>query len=74
MIRILTIVSVATLLIVPAAEARSTRTSVKAPSAAALKARQNALDDFSARMTRLDRLMGVPSMTAVRSRSAQAGH
>ena len=74
MIRILTIVCVAALLIAPAAEARSTRSSVKEPSTAALKARQTALNDFNARMSRLDRLMGVPSTTIVRSRSAQAGH
>ena len=74
MIRSLTIASVAIVLIASAAEARSTRMHAQAPSTAALKTRQSALDAFSTRMSRLDRLMGVPPTTAVRSRSAQAGH
>ena len=77
--RFLTTAAVAALLLAPAvqAQARPIKTAAKAPAkalpSAAIKARQNAMNDFSARMGRLDRLMGVPSPTTVRSRSAEAG-
>jgi Ni/Co efflux regulator RcnB len=78
MTRTLTILAAAALLALPVAqaEARSTRAQVKtqlAQSNPAIKARQNAMNDFSARMSRLDALMGVPGTTSVRSRSAEAG-
>ncbi|MHB2205987.1 hypothetical protein [Methylobacterium sp. CM6257] len=74
MTRTLTILSLAALLAATAvAEARPVRAPAKPPANAALKARQNAMDGFSARMSRLDALMGMPSTTAARSRSAEAG-
>jgi phage terminase small subunit len=39
----------------------------------ALKARASAMNDFQARMSRLDALMGVQPAARVRSRSAEAG-
>jgi hypothetical protein len=71
--RTLTIAALAALLVAPAAQARGIRAHAKAPPNAAIKTRQVAMDDFSARMSRLDRLMGVPSATGARSRSAEAG-
>jgi hypothetical protein len=80
MTRTLSILAAAALLALPAAqaEARSTRAPAKTQFAKiqsnpAIKARQNAMNDFSARMSRLDALMGVPTTTSVRSRSAEAG-
>lgn len=85
MTRTLTILAAAALLTSPVAraEARATRAPAKtqvakAPLAKAqnnpaVKARQNALNDFSARMSRLDALMGVPATNSVRARSAEAG-
>lgn len=73
--RTLTLLSAAALLAVPVAEAqaRPTRAPAKAQTSAAIKARQNAMDGFSARMSRLDALMGVPRAASARSRSAEAG-
>ena len=73
--RTLTTLAVAALLLGSAAqaEARTIRVPAKAPPSAAIKARQTAMNDFSARMCRLDRLMGLPSTPALRSRSAEAG-
>ncbi len=73
--RTLTTVAVGALLAhaAVAAEARPSRAPAKAPSSAALKARQSAMNDFNARMSRLDRLMGIPASAPVRSRSAEAG-
>jgi outer membrane lipoprotein-sorting protein len=73
MTRTLTLAALALLLVAPAAQAGPTRAHAKAQPNPALKARQAAINDFSARMTRLDRLMGVPSATGARSRSAEAG-
>lgn len=39
--------------------------------APSVKARQTAMDGFSARMSRLDALMGTPSVTRTRSASAE---
>lgn len=75
MTRSLTIAALAALLAVPAAqaEARARHATAKAQPSAALKARQNVMNDFNARMSRLDALMGVPSTSSVRARSAEAG-
>jgi len=75
MIRTLTIAALAALLALPAAqaEARARHTPAKAQPSAAIKARQNVMNDFNARMSRLDALMGVPSTSSVRARSAEAG-
>ncbi|WCS22604.1 hypothetical protein LOK46_15500 [Methylobacterium sp. NMS14P] len=75
MTRTLTIAALAALLAVPAvqAEARPRHTPAKAQPSAAIKARQTVLNDFNARMSRLDALMGAPSTSSVRARSAEAG-
>lgn len=75
MTRSLTIAALAALLAVPAAqaEARARHATAKAQPSAALKARQNVMNDFNARMSRLDALMSVPSTSSVRARSAEAG-
>jgi hypothetical protein len=57
----------------PAAEARPARTPAKPLHNAAFKSRDTALRDFSARMSRLDALMGISTAAPVRSRSAEAG-
>jgi hypothetical protein len=73
MARTLTLIVFAALLAAPAAEARPARTPAKPLHNAAFKSRDTALRDFSARMSRLDALMGVPNATLVRARSAEAG-
>lgn len=73
MARTLTLLTLVSCLVVPAAEARPARAPAKPPLNAALKARNSALRDFDARMSRLDGLMGVQTAHAVRSRSAEAG-
>jgi hypothetical protein len=75
MTRSLTIAALAALLAVPAAqaEARARHATAKAQPSAAIKARQNVMNDFNARMSRLDALMGVPSTSSVRARPAEAG-
>ncbi|MBP2495666.1 outer membrane lipoprotein-sorting protein [Methylobacterium sp. PvP062] len=75
MTRSLTIAALAALLAVPAAqaEARARHATAKAQPSAAIKSRQNVMNDFNARMSRLDALMGVPSTSSVRARSAEAG-
>ncbi|RUP18613.1 hypothetical protein [Methylobacterium sp.] len=75
MTRSLTIAALAALFAVPAAqaEARARHATAKAQPSAAIKARQNVMNDFNARMSRLDALMGVPSTSSVRARSAEAG-
>ncbi|SFL59664.1 hypothetical protein [Methylobacterium pseudosasicola] len=73
MIRALIVLPLATLLIVPAAEARSARVHAKPLPNPAIKARESALKDFDARMSRLDALMGLSSKASPRSRSADAG-
>lgn len=75
MTRSLTIAALAALLAVPAAQAepRARHATAKAQPSAAIKARQNVMNDFNARMSRLDALMGVPSTSSVRARSAEAG-
>ena len=69
--RTLTLLSAAALLAVPVAEAQARPT--RAQTSAAIKARQNAMDDFSARMSRLDAQKGVPRAGSARARSAEAG-
>jgi hypothetical protein len=73
--RTLTIAALAALLASPAiqAEARARHVPAKAQPSAAIKARQNVLNGFNARMSRLDALMGVPSTSSARARSAEAG-
>ena len=73
MIRALTLLTLAALVIAPAAEARPSRAPAQPVPNAAVKARQVVLKDFDARMSRLDALMGLPTKTAPRSRSAEAG-
>jgi hypothetical protein len=73
MIRALTSLSLAVLLLAPAAEARSARTHAKPQPNPAIKARESVLKDFDARMSRLDALMGLSPKVAPRSRSAEAG-
>jgi hypothetical protein len=73
MIRTRTLLSLAALLAAPVAEARPGRPPAKPVPNAASKTREIALRGFNARMSRLDALMGVPSTTPVRSRSAEAG-
>jgi len=84
MTRTLTLLAAAALLALPVAraEARATRAPAKTQVTAslararnnpALRARQNAMNGFSARMSRLDALMGVPAAASVRARSAEAG-
>ncbi|SDN18194.1 hypothetical protein SAMN05216360_106184 [Methylobacterium phyllostachyos] len=73
MARTLTLLTVATLLAAPIAEARPARTPAKPELSAAIKTRQGALRDFNARMSRLDALMGVSPATKTRARSAEAG-
>ncbi|RUP15623.1 MAG: hypothetical protein EKK43_05920 [Methylobacterium sp.] len=71
----LTIAALAALLAVPTiqAEARPRQAAAKVQPSAALKARQTVMNDFNARMSRLDALMGVPKSSSVRARSAEAG-
>jgi hypothetical protein len=71
MMRSLRLLTLAALVAVPAsyAQARPVRTVVKAPPNPALKAREAAMKGFTARMNRLDALMGTG---AGRSRSASA--
>ena len=71
--RVLAILSLAALLTIPAVEAQA-RPARTHPNAA-IRARQSAMDAFTARMSRLDTLMGVPSASSrvARSRSAEAG-
>ncbi|KAA0125641.1 hypothetical protein CIW48_00605 [Methylobacterium sp. P1-11] len=75
MTRTLTIAALAALLAVPAvqAEARARHTPAKAQPGAAIKARQTVMNGFNARMSRLDALMGVPTTSSIRARSAEAG-
>ncbi|MEE7490119.1 hypothetical protein ACU4GR_21830 [Methylobacterium oryzae CBMB20] len=75
MIRTLTIAALAALLALPAvgAEARARHTSAKAQPNAAIKARRTVMTGFDARMSRLDALMGGPSASSIRARSAEAG-
>lgn len=73
MIRALTTISLAALLLAPAAQARPTRAQAQPSPSPAVKARQTALKDFDARMSRLDSLMGLSPRAAPRSRSAEAG-
>lgn len=73
MARTLTLLSLAALLAVPAAEARPFRAPAKSVHNAAIRTRDTALRDFDTRMSRLDALMGVPTATPKRSRSAEAG-
>ena len=70
MARTLTLLSLAALLVIPAAEARPFRAPAKLVHNAA---RDTALRDFDARMSRLDALMGVSTAAPKRSRSAEAG-
>ncbi|MCJ2133806.1 hypothetical protein MKK69_06945 [Methylobacterium sp. J-026] len=73
MTRTLTFLSLAAFLAAPVAEAHPARNPAKPGLSAAIKARQSAMNDFSARMSRLDGLMGVRPATPVRTRSAEAG-
>lgn len=75
MTRTLTIATLAALLAVPAveAEARARHAPPGAQPNAAIKARQSVMNDFNARMSRLDALMGVSKTRSVRARSAEAG-
>ena len=73
MIRALTLLSLAAILVAPTAEARSTRAHAKPAPNPAVKARESALNDFDARMSRLDALMGLSPKASPRSRSAEAG-
>ncbi|MDP4004727.1 hypothetical protein [Methylobacterium sp. NEAU K] len=73
MIRILTFLPLAALLASPIAEARPVRATAKPQISAAIKARQSVMNDFGARMSRLDALMGTPSVSSPRSHSAEAG-
>jgi hypothetical protein len=73
MARTQTLMFLAAFLAVPAAEARQAKTPAKPPVNAALKTRDTALHDFNARMSRLDALMGVPTVAPARARSAEAG-
>ncbi len=73
MIRTLTLLSLAAFLAAPVAEARPARDPAKPELSAAIKARQSAMNDFSARMSRLDALMGMRPAAPVRVRSAEAG-
>jgi hypothetical protein len=80
MTRTSTILAVTGLMVLPitAVQARPARAPAKSQIArvetsAAVKTRQNALNDFTARMSRLDALMGVPATRPVRARSAEAG-
>ena len=73
MARTPTLMFLAAFLAAPAAEARPVRTPAKPVHNAAIKTRDVALRDFSARMSRLDALMGVPTAAPRRTRSAEAG-
>ena len=73
MTRTLAVLSLSALLAASAAEARPAHHAAQPQPSAAIKARQTAVDDFNARMSRLDALMGVPSTRSLRSRSAEAG-
>ncbi|WP_457104265.1 hypothetical protein [Methylobacterium sp. P5_C11] len=75
MTRTLTIATLAALLAVSAveAEARARHTPPEVQHNAAIKARQSVMNDFDARMSRLDALMGLPTARSVRARSAEAG-
>ena len=73
MTRTLTLLALAAFLAAPVAEARPARIPTTPGLGAALKARQVAMNDFSARMSRLDALTGARPATPVRTRSAEAG-
>lgn len=73
MARTLTLLPLLAFLAIPCAEARPAKTPARPIPNAAIKARDTALRDFSARMSRLDALMGIPTATSARSRSAEAG-
>ena len=73
MARTLTLLTLIACFAIPVAEARPGRAPAKPPLTTAVKARDTALRDFSARMSRLDALMGVPAAHTMRSRSAEAG-
>ena len=76
MTRSLSIVSVAALIALSAApaDARPRHVTDKPQSSAAVRARQAKVEAFSARMNRLDALMGKPTTATARSRSADAAH
>jgi len=73
MIRALTLLPLASLLLVSAADARSARVHPKSLPNPAVKARDTVVKDFDARMSRLDALMGLTPKASARSRSAEAG-
>jgi len=73
MIRALTLLPLASLLLVSAADARSARVHAKPLPDPAVKARDTVVKDFDARMSRLDALMGLTPKASARSRSAEAG-